>query len=65
MAQKITAALVKATKPTPRDFVIWDTVLQRFGLRVKPSGAKSFIIQYQHNGKSHRMKIGTHPAMKP
>ncbi len=51
---------IDATKPVGgRDIVIWDDTLHGFGLRVKSSGTKGFILQYRNSeGRSRRYTIG-------
>lgn len=38
--------------------VCWDIFQQGFGVRVYPSGKKSFILQYRVNGKQHLLTLG-------
>ena len=58
---KITKRLVEATKPTEKELFVWDAELKGFGLRVKPSGARSYVVQYRNAyRRSRRLTIGTH-----
>jgi hypothetical protein len=43
---KITKRAVDAIRASGREMFLWDDETAGFGLRAKPSGAKSFIVQY-------------------
>lgn len=63
---KITKRLVDAADPTDKDQYFWDKELRGFGLRVKPSGSKSYIIQYRNrSGRSRRYTVGLHGRLTP
>lgn len=56
---KLSKPLITALTPTDQEIVVWDDSLPGFGLRAKPSGAKTFIIQYRNRaGRSRRLSIG-------
>jgi len=60
---KITKRLVESLKPLPSaDLVVFDEELPRFGVRVKPSGVRSFIVQYRNAHGSRRLTLGGFPA---
>jgi integrase len=58
---KITKRSVESIPITDRDVLRWDTELRGFGVRVKPSGIRSYLVQYRNqHGRSRRLTIGTH-----
>ncbi len=62
MREKITKRRIDALKPTPgEDMHLWDTEIKGLGLRVKPSGTKSFVLDYyapNFHQKRRRMTLG-------
>ena len=64
---KITKRVIDALQPgsTGRDIFTWDSELRGFGVRMKPSGAASYLVQYRTaQGKTRRLafaKVGTSP----
>ena len=48
--RKITKTVIAGAKPATREYVIWDAVIPGFGLRIRPSGATSFIFVYRTTG---------------
>lgn len=64
---KITKRFIDALRADPdRDVVTWDSELRGFGVRVKPSGAKSYLIQYRNTeGRSCRLTLGKVGTLTP
>jgi integrase len=62
MRQKLTKSVVESLTPASKDVVVWDTELPGFGVRVKPAGVRSYIVQYRdrQTGESRRKTIGRH-----
>lgn len=64
--EKLTKRVVDRISPTPKDEVYWDAELPRFGLRVKPSGAKTFVVQYRNaNGRTRKLALGRYGVLTP
>jgi integrase len=57
---KLTQRTVLGVKPDPsRDLYFWDADIPGFGLRVKPTGIRSFMVQYRNiRGISRRITLG-------
>src|SRR3984893_906019 len=61
-AEKLSKTVVERIKAADQDVVVWDNTLPGFGVRVKPSGVRSYIIQYRNRNTSasRRLTIGQH-----
>lgn len=56
---KLTKAMIDGAEAIKGDLLLWDETLPGFGLRAKPSGVKSFLIQYRTGERiSRRLTIG-------
>ncbi|KPP88856.1 MAG: Site-specific recombinase XerD [Rhodobacteraceae bacterium HLUCCA08] len=62
---KLTKRFVEAVEPAAKSQAIWDDELPGFGLRVYPSGKRSYIVQYRARGRSRRYTIGLHRVWTP
>lgn len=63
---KISKTLVDGARPDASDVFIWDDELRGFGLRVKPSGVKSYVLQFRNaHGRSRRLTLGRHGPLTP
>lgn len=62
---KLTKRFVEAVEPLSKGHVVWDDELPGFGLRVYPSGKRSYLIQYRAKGRSRRYTIGIHGIWTP
>jgi Arm domain-containing DNA-binding protein/integrase-like protein len=57
---KLTKRTIDAQKPGDRDVFLRDDELPGFGLRVYPSGAKVYLLQWKRDGRSRRLNLGRH-----
>lgn len=62
---RLTKRMIDALKSGERrDTFLWDGELRGFGVRMKPSGTKTFIIQYRNvEGRTRRCVIGQYGVL--
>ena len=57
---KLTKRTVDALTSDAKDYFVWDTLIAGFGVRVMPSGAKTYQAQYRKGGRTRRIALGRH-----
>src|SRR5215475_5279114 len=64
---KLTKRVVDTLSADPvREYFVWDDELKGFGVRVKPSGVVSFLIQYRNaGGRSRKYTLGQYGRITP
>ena len=65
----LTRRAVDALEPADKPWIAWDDRLTGFGVRVQPSGIKSFIVSYRPGGgrkaPNKRVVLGRHGKIAP
>ena len=66
---RITKRVVDCISPTDRDHVVWDADLPGFGVRVRPFGSKSYLVQYRagsgRQAQQRRLTLGPVGKLTP
>ena len=60
---QLTHRAILAARPRQEEYMLWDGTLAHFGLRVQPTGARSFVIQIRVNGRMRKYTLGRFPDM--
>jgi integrase len=60
---KLTKGVVDALQPAARDAIVFDDEIIGFGVRILPSGQKTYLVQYRSSGRTRRVKIGRHGTL--
>jgi hypothetical protein len=60
---KFTVRGIEALKPKTKRYDMLEPEGHGFGVRVAPSGRKSWIYLYHYGGRLRRMTLGTYPNM--
>lgn len=65
----LTQTTIKALKAEDARYIVWDEDLKGFGLRVEPSGAKTFLVRYRagggRNGARRQFTLGRYGTLTP
>ena len=56
--RRLTDANVGKLAPTAREFTVWDTCHAGLGVRVRPSGHRSFVYRRKGEGDARRITLG-------
>ena len=62
---KLSKRTIDAAKPSEARYVLWDTELKGFGVRVESSGLKSFLVRYRHLGRRRFLSLGRFGEITP
>ena len=62
---KINKRVVEAAKARDNAYDINDSDLRGFGVRVLPSGTRSFFVRYRFANNRRRITLGYHGALTP
>ena len=67
---RLTTRAVADARPRDRRYIVWDDELTGFGVRISPSGLRSFIVQYRvregGRGAANRKQVlGHFPDLTP
>jgi integrase len=57
---KLTKRTVEALLVKPENYFVWDDEVKGFGVRVMPSGTRTYQVQYRKGGRTRRASIGRH-----
>ncbi len=60
---RLTDAKIRAMKPSKERKILWEDGGTGMGIRIFPSGVKSFIFMYRFDGKARMMTIGKYPQV--
>ena len=60
--KRLTDARIRSLRPEKNRVEVWDTE-PGFGLRIAPTGRKSFIYLYRFEGKPRRLTLGVYPRI--
>jgi integrase len=58
MTTKLTKTIIADAPLRDKEYIIWDSEIRNFGVRVWPSGKKMFVYQYRFNRRARRLTIG-------
>ena len=55
---RLTDAAIARLRPREREYTVWDSKVPSLGVRVRPSGGRSYVLLRDVGGRSKRVSIG-------
>ena len=64
--KRLTDAGIARLRPQEREYTVWDSRVPYLGVRVRPSGGRTYVMLQQAGGRSKRVLLipEIHPAMR-
>jgi integrase len=57
----LTKKFIEGLEPKSKDYTVWDDKISGFGIKVTPTGRKSYLMKYRnHEGRQRKPNIGVH-----
>lgn len=60
---KLTKRSVESMPVDAKDYIVFDDEVSGFGVRILPSGKKTYMVQYRAGGRTRRVAIGRHGTL--
>ncbi|WBL32758.1 tyrosine-type recombinase/integrase [Sinirhodobacter sp. HNIBRBA609] len=60
---RLTKRSVEGLEIEAADYLVWDRDVRGFGVRVYPSGKKTYLVQYRAGRRTRRVTIGQHGVL--
>ena len=60
---RLTVRAIADARPMAKEYTLWDNLLAHFGVRIQPSGVRSYIIQTRVNGRMRKITLGRFPEL--
>ena len=60
---KLTKRSVEGFEIEKQDYLVWDRDVRGFGVRIYPSGKKTYLVQYRAGRRTRRVTIGQHGVL--
>ena len=62
---KLTKRTVDAARPEAERYILWDSSLKGFGMRVETSGTKTFLVRYRTAARKRFVAVGRFGQLTP
>lgn len=62
---RLTKRIIEAAEAQDRELFLWDDEVPGFGVRILPSGTRTYVLQYRQARRTRRLKLGRYPVLTP